>query len=69
LVTIAANSASASKCGVPLDPGAMAHAMLQQNRVGIWIRAAVPNPTTDCITFHLNQAVTSNTRLAYMIYG
>jgi hypothetical protein len=69
LVTIATGSAAATKCGIPLDPGAMAHATLQQNRPGIWIRAAVPNAATDCITFYVNKAVASNTVLAYMIFA
>ena len=67
---VAFSSGQASKqVPVPggLGVGSFALAVLNTNRSGIYVRAVVPNASTDKITIYLNKAVPGTTQCAWMV--
>jgi len=44
-------------------------AVLNTNRSGIFVRAVVPNASTEKITIYLNKAVPGTTQCAWMVLG
>jgi hypothetical protein len=42
-------------------------AVLQQDRSGIYVRSAVPDAAGDSFTLHLNNAVSSDTKVRWFI--
>jgi hypothetical protein len=65
--TVNAGNVSVSVFGVPLTTNSLILAMVQQNRTGIWVRAAVPNVGSSSFTLFLNTNAPSNTRIAWFV--
>ena len=66
-LTIAAGKSSVTKTGITLTSASMVIAVLQTNRPGVYVQAAVPNPGGSSFTIYLNKAVTANTAVAWMV--
>ncbi len=68
-----ATLASGSFVTVAVEGGLAADAMVlatvQSNRAGIWVRAAVPNPTTGNVIIYLNTSVPGSTKVAWFVVG
>lgn len=65
-LTIAAGSSSVT-ARIPLRPESMVLAVLQTNRPGVYVQAAVPNPGAGSFTIYLNKAVTASTVVAWQV--
>jgi hypothetical protein len=50
-----------------VSSNSFALAVLNNSRAGIWVRAVVPNPSTDRITIYLNKPVSSVTQCAWIV--
>jgi hypothetical protein len=68
-LTIAANNVSAVKTGLTLTSSSLVIAVLQQNRTGVFVRAAVPNVAAGSFTVYLNKvaSTTVGTTVAWFI--
>lgn len=68
-LTIPANATSATKTGVALSSSSLVLAVLQQNRAGVFVRAAVPNVAGGSFTVYLNKvaSTTAGTTVAWFI--
>lgn len=71
-LTIPAGAHSITKTGVVLTTGSLVFATLQENRPGIYVRAAIPNvsmlpPPPSSFTIYLNDRAPANTTVAWFI--
>jgi hypothetical protein len=53
--------------GVPLTSASIVFALVQQNQGGVYVRAAVPNPSASSFTVLLNKATPSNATVGWFI--
>lgn len=65
--SIAAGSSSVTVPGMALSAASLVLATLQQDRVGIYVRSAVPDPAARSFTVHLNESVTVRTTVAWFV--
>jgi hypothetical protein len=68
-VAIAAGRSYVTKTAIPLSSSSLVLAVLQTNRSGIYVRAAVVNPATSSFTIYLNTAVRATTYVAWFVLG
>jgi hypothetical protein len=68
-LTIPPNATSATKTGVPLTSTSLVLAVLQSNRAGVFVQAAVPNVGAGSFTVYLNKVAnaTANTTVAWFV--
>ena len=66
-LTIAAGTSSVTMSGIRIDPSTLVLATLQQDRPGVHVRSADPNPAADSFTIRLNKPVGSNTKVAWFL--
>jgi hypothetical protein len=68
-LTIPANATSATKTGVALTSTSLVLAVLQSNRAGVFVQAAVPNVGAGSFTVYLNKvaSATANTTVAWFV--
>lgn len=67
--TVQAGRKSVTVSGQPINPGTMVLAVLQQQRVGVWVTAAVPAAAADTFTIYLNKAVGKKTKVGWFLIG
>ncbi|MEP6758131.1 MAG: twin-arginine translocation signal domain-containing protein [Actinomycetota bacterium] len=67
--TVGARKASVKVTGQSIDTGTMVLAVLQQQRAGVWVTAAVPAPAADTFTIFLNKSVGKKTKVAWFLLG
>jgi hypothetical protein len=68
-LAIAAGRSSVTKTAIPVTSSSLVIAVLQTNRAGVFVRAAVVNPTARSFTIYLNKAVTATTYVAWFVLG
>jgi hypothetical protein len=56
VATVAAGSESVKVTGMPLTPGSMVLATVQQTSGGSYVKAAVPDPGSSSLSIYLNKA-------------
>jgi hypothetical protein len=66
-LTVLAGHSSVSKTGIRIDPRSLVLAVLQEDRPGIHVRSAVPNPAGDSFTVRLNTAVATDTKVGWFV--
>jgi hypothetical protein len=66
-LTLAAGQSSITKSGIQLTSASLVLAVLQTNRVGIFVRAVAPSPSTSSFTIYLNAAVPGTTHVAWFV--
>jgi hypothetical protein len=67
--TVGAGKASVKVSGQMIAPGTMVLAVLQQQRAGVWVTAAVPAPAGDTFAIYLNKSVGKKTKVAWFLVG
>jgi hypothetical protein len=67
ILTVAAGKSPATQTGVALTSLSLVLATLQQDRTGVYVRSAVPNPAASSFTIHLAKAVTASTNVAWFV--
>jgi hypothetical protein len=67
ILTVRAGHSSATQAGVALTNASLVLAMLQQNRAGVFIQAAVPDVRHKSFTVNLSKAVPASTKVAWFI--
>lgn len=65
--TVTGGNISVTVTGVSLTSASAVFAIIQQNRSGIWVRAAVPNVAASSFTLFLNASVPASTRVAWFV--
>jgi hypothetical protein len=66
-LVVLAGATSATQTGLTLNGASLVLALLQEDRPGVAVRAAVPNPGAGFLTVHLTQAPTANTAVAWFV--
>jgi hypothetical protein len=66
-VTVPARSSSVTKTGITLSSRSLVFATLQENRRGVFVQAAVPNPSAGSFKVHLNKKVGAATRIGWFV--
>lgn len=66
-LVVQAGATSATQTGLTLNGPSLVLALLQEDRPGVAVRAAVPNPGAGSLTVHLTQAPTANTAVAWFV--
>ena len=69
VVTVSAGKRSVKKTGIPLAASSLVLATIQQDRVGVYVEAAVPSVAGSYFTIYLNKNVASATRVAWFVLG
>jgi hypothetical protein len=64
---IRAGSSSVSMHRVRIDRNTLVLAVLQQNRPGVWVSSAVPDPEGNGFTIRLNMPVPVRTRVGWFL--
>jgi hypothetical protein len=67
ILTIRSGQSTATQTGIALTAASLVLAVLQQNRTGIYVQAAVPSVSASLFGVHLNKAVSSSTKVAWFI--
>lgn len=67
--TVGAGKASVKVSGQTIEAGTLVLAVLQQQRAGVWVTAAVPAPAADTFTIYLNKSVGKKTKVAWFLLG
>jgi len=67
LLTVRAGRSSATQTRVALTKASLVLATLQQDRAGLWIRSAVPDPARRSFTVHLSKTAPAATNVAWFI--
>ncbi len=66
-LTIPAGATSATQTGLVLGPASLVLAVLQEDRPGVAVRAAVADTATGSITIHLTQAPPADTGVGWFV--
>jgi hypothetical protein len=66
-LVVPAGATSATQVGVVLTQASLVLAVLQEDRPGVAVRAAVPDPATGSVTIHLNQAPPADTAVGWFV--
>lgn len=66
-LTVKAGKGAATKTGIRIDPRSLVLAVLQEDRPGVHVRSAVPNPAGDSFTVRLNTVVATDTKVGWFV--